>query len=181
MTPDGPLLTENLRLDPLSPATLEALLRGDPAGASAAQGIGITPEFVESVDELFLRVQLERMTKNPAGRGWCARTVVRRRDGELVGHCGFHGPPEDVGRAEIGYTILPPHRGHGYATEAAVALVEYAFRHDAGVVFASVAPGNAASLRIVEKLGFVQTGVQVDEIDGEELVFELRGPVSPAG
>jgi RimJ/RimL family protein N-acetyltransferase len=36
-----------------------------------------------------------------------------------------------------------------------------------------VSPDNLASLAVVEKLGFRQTGVQVDEIDGEEGVFEL--------
>jgi RimJ/RimL family protein N-acetyltransferase len=36
-----------------------------------------------------------------------------------------------------------------------------------------VSPGNAASLAVVEKLGFRQTGVQIDDIDGEEGVFEL--------
>ena len=173
-----PILTSNLRLDPLLPATLEALLAGDLVRASESQGTELPAEILESVDDFFLQVQLERMTKNPAGRGWCARLMVGRTGGEVVGHCGFHGPPEDVGRAEIGYTVLPSHRGQGYATEAAAALVEYAGARKAGTVFATVAPANAPSLRIVEKLGFVQTGVQIDEIDGEELVFELT--VAPA-
>lgn len=171
-----PILTEHLQLDSVLPATLEALLRADLAGASTAQGIELAPEFADSVDELFLRIQLERMTKNPAGRGWCVRTVVRRGDGKLLGHCGFHGPPEDIGRAEIGYGILPPHRGRGYATESAAALVRYGFEHGADAVFASVSPTNAPSLRVVAKLGFVQTGIQMDEVDGEELVFELQRP-----
>ena len=38
---------------------------------------------------------------------------------------------------------------------------------------ASVGPWNQASLNLVHKLGFVQTAVQVDEVDGEELVFEV--------
>ena len=40
-------------------------------------------------------------------------------------------------------------------------------------VFASVAPGNLPSLAVVRRFGFVKTGVQIDEIDGEELVFEI--------
>jgi RimJ/RimL family protein N-acetyltransferase len=167
------LLTARLRLDPLLPATIEALLAGDREKASEAQGVELTDEFVESLDDFFLQVQLDRMTANPAGGGWCARTMVRLEDQALVGHCGFHGPPEDVGRAEIGYTVLPSQRGAGFATEAAAALVHFAAERGAGTVFATVAPDNAPSLRVVEKLGFVRTGVQIDEIDGEELVFEL--------
>ena len=37
---------------------------------------------------------------------------------------------------------------------------------------ASVGPWNQPSLNLVRKLGFVQTGTQMDEVDGEELVFE---------
>ena len=43
-------------------------------------------------------------------------------------------------------------------------------------VFASVAPANLASLAVVHKVGFVQAGVQMDEIDGEQLVFEVTRP-----
>jgi ribosomal-protein-alanine N-acetyltransferase len=168
-----PLLTANLSLEPLLPATLEALLAGDVDAASLAQGLSLPAAFAESAEEFFLRVQLERMAANPAGRGWCARAIVGLGDGAVVGHAGFHGPPEDVGRAEIGYTVLPAYRGRGYATEAAAALVAYAQAQGLSVVFATVAPGNAPSLRVVAKLGFVQTGVQIDEVDGEELVFEL--------
>jgi RimJ/RimL family protein N-acetyltransferase len=40
---------------------------------------------------------------------------------------------------------------------------------------ASVAPDNVASLAIIGRLGFRQTGIQIDDVDGEELVFELDG------
>ena len=43
-------------------------------------------------------------------------------------------------------------------------------------VFASVASSNPPSLAVVRKVGFVQTGVQMDERDGEELVFEITRP-----
>jgi RimJ/RimL family protein N-acetyltransferase len=78
-----------------------------------------------------------------------------------------------VGRAEIGYTVLPAYRGQGLATEAAAGLVEWAWEQGERTVFASVAPTNPASLAVVRKLGFVQTGSQIDDIDGLELVFEL--------
>ena len=65
-------------------------------------------------------------------------------------------------------------RGRGYATEAARALLAWACdEHGIRHFIASVAPGNAPSLAIVRRLGFVETGRQWDEEDGEELVFEL--------
>ena len=176
MTDVTPLLTPNLRLDAIRPETVEALLTGDASQASVEQGVELTEEFLESVDDFFLRVQLSRMTANPAGQEWCARTMVRVSDGTVVGHCGFHGPPEDVGRAEIGYTVLKPFRGMGFATEAASALVAFARERGVRTVFATAAPANLPSLRVLAKLGFVQTGTEVDEIDGEELVFELELP-----
>ena len=97
----------------------------------------------------------------------------------MVGHAGFHGPagtngPQAPGALEIGYTVLPPFRGRGYATEAVVALMDWArSEHGIAVFIASVSPGNEPSLAIVRKLGFAQTGEQWDEEDGLELVFEL--------
>jgi [ribosomal protein S5]-alanine N-acetyltransferase len=47
---------------------------------------------------------------------------------------------------------------------------------------ASIAPDNAASQAVVARFGFRQTGVQWDDLDGEELVFELDDPeVGPPG
>ena len=43
---------------------------------------------------------------------------------------------------------------------------------------ASVSPDNVASLAIIRGFGFTQVGVQMDDIDGEELVFDLDGVVA---
>jgi RimJ/RimL family protein N-acetyltransferase len=168
-----PITTKRLRLEPLLPETVEALLAGDASTASELQGVDIPEEVAAGLDHFFLRIQLDRMRTNPDGRGWCARLMVDRNDGSLVGNCGFHGPPQDVGRAEIGYTVLERCRNRGFATEAARALLDYAATHGTARVFASAAPHNEPSLRVIEKLGFHKTGTQIDEIDGEELVFEV--------
>ena len=105
--------------------------------------------------------------------------ILREPVRTMIGHAGFHGQPgvngkQDPEAVELGYTIFEPHRGHGYATEAAQALMDWA-REEKGIsrFFASVAPDERPSLAIVRKLGFVQTGEQWDEEDGLELVFEL--------
>ena len=61
------------------------------------------------------------------------------------------------------------------AERAVRALFDWAAReHGIRLFRASVGPNNQPSLGLIRKLGFVQTGVQWDEIDGEELVFELQ-------
>ena len=167
-----PLETVRLRLVPLEPLAIRALLEEEWAAASVAQGVEIREGDGRAIDPFFLGVQYERMLRHPAAREWCARLMVRRVDRQVIGHCGFHGPPEDVGRAEIGYTVFERYRGQRYATEAARALLDLASSRGVSPVFATVAPDNAPSLRVLANLGFVETGSQHDERDGEELVFE---------
>ena len=58
----------------------------------------------------------------------------------------------------------------GYATETALALIEWARReHRVRRFISSTTAGNTASLRVHEKLGFVRTG----EVVEGELIFEL--------
>ena len=100
--------------------------------------------------------------------------VVRAIGRPMAGHIGFHGPPDVVGRAEMGYTVFPPFRRQGYAMEAAKAMMEWARgRHGVTRFYLSISPENEASLAIAAKLGFRQVGEQIDEEDGLEIVFEL--------
>lgn len=79
------------------------------------------------------------------------------RDGELIGAVGYI--EGDASQAEIGYWIGKPWWGNGYATEAASALVEHCFG-EAG--FKRLTAGhfidNAASARVIKKLGFRRVG-----------------------
>lgn len=57
---------------------------------------------------------------------------------------------------ELYYLIGRDHWGNGYATEAASALLAYAFdMFGLDRVYAKADPRNAASLRVFEKLGYV--------------------------
>ena len=89
--------------------------------------------------------------------GECVRGIVHQN--VLVGLCGYM--PEN-GAAEIGYWIGKPWWGRGFATEAAGALIDYCF-HEVG--FERVTCGhfvdNPASARVISKLGFRYTGVEL--------------------
>jgi RimJ/RimL family protein N-acetyltransferase len=85
-----------------------------------------------------------------------ATLVIALRDGP-VGICSIE---LREGVAEIGYWLGVPFWGHGYATEAARALIDHAFGelgHDALMAGARVS--NPASRRVLEKCGFQWTGV----------------------
>jgi ribosomal-protein-alanine N-acetyltransferase len=70
-----------------------------------------------------------------------------------VGSAGFIAPPDD-GTIELGYGIHPVHRGRGYATAAAAALVRWGLhRDDVRRVTAECDDTNAASIRVLEKIG----------------------------
>ena len=95
----------------------------------------------------------------------------------MVGQIGFHEPPDRAGVVEVGYMVFPEHRRRGYAEEALRTMIDWAAgRPGVTAVRASVSPHNEPSLNLVAKLGFVQTGSQIDDIDGLELVFELPLP-----
>lgn len=85
-----------------------------------------------------------------AGLTWGPRHIVLDR--LAVGSIGCFGPPVDD-EAEVGYGLVPDARGRGVATEALGLLAAEADR--VGVrLRASVAPDNAASLRVLARCGF---------------------------
>ncbi len=87
-------------------------------------------------------------------------TVERREDGEIIGRCGLQPIADEnspLGRIEIGYLIDPACRGQGYGYEACRAILDFAFeRLEIDEVYALIDEGNATSLNLARKLGFVQ-------------------------
>jgi RimJ/RimL family protein N-acetyltransferase len=166
--------TARLELVPFEPRAIAQLIDGRREEAERTLGLRLPAEFPDEGELAgFLPIQLKRMNDSPARRDWMARLMVGGAN-EAIGHCGFHGPPDIIGRAEIGYTVFTPFRGQGFAKEAAGGLVRWAFGQGRHEVYASVSPANVASLRVVRSLGFTHVGTQMDEVDGLELVFAVR-------
>jgi RimJ/RimL family protein N-acetyltransferase len=166
-----------LDLVSLSPGVVEAILDGRLEEAESQLDFAFPDDFPDDDLTGFLRLRLGQMQRDPASQKWLVRALVLRDDGTMVGHAGFHGPPGTTGlnpdKAELGYTVFPAFQGRGYATEAAVALMDWAHGEGIDRFVASVGPSNEPSLAIVHKLGFVQTGEHWDEEDGLEHVYEL--------
>jgi [ribosomal protein S5]-alanine N-acetyltransferase len=167
-----------IELRPMTPAFIEAVLDDRREDAAELLDVELPDEFPRPGERRFLALRLRQMREDERVEIWCPSVVVL--EGKMIGHAGYHGPPgvnstQDPDAVEFGYAIYPEWRGRGYATRAAVMLMDLA-EERAGIrhFVLAVSPENAPSLAIVRKLGFVKTGEHMDEEDGLEHVFELR-------
>ncbi|HEX5346679.1 MAG TPA: GNAT family protein [Pseudonocardiaceae bacterium] len=108
--------------------------------------------------------------------------IVRKADGTIIGEIGC-SVEEASDTGYIGYTVVEPCWGHGYATEALRALLGHVL--DApGIrrVVAETMVEHVASRRVMEKAGMRQCGTRIDIEDGEpvELVsYETLATTQP--
>jgi ribosomal-protein-alanine N-acetyltransferase len=118
---------------------------------------------------------IARVRATAEGDPWSLSfAAVDRATGSTVGGCTFKGPPDADGVVEVAYGIDSPHRGRGFATEAAAALTGFAF--DSGLVRlvrAHTKPDNGASARVLAKCGFRLVGEVIDPEDGLVCRWEL--------
>lgn len=115
----------------------------------------LTPIAVDQVR----RVIRERNDLREAMTGiWWG--VVLREEEQVVGGIGIHGWDPGQYRAQVGYELASAFWGRGIMTEALRAVVRFGFERLAlNRIEAEVMPENAASTRLLERLGFVAEGV----------------------
>jgi len=169
--------SERLDLVPMSLELMEALLSGDLESAQKRVGYRIPSDWPQPLESV-LRFRIPLARSHPDAVPLLLLAMVLSADPEVVvGRLGFHGPVDDDGMLEIGYEVFPAHRRQGYAREAVVAMLRWAQRDPAVLLFrASVSPENAPSRNLVTGLGFVEVGSQWDDEDGEETLFERPVP-----
>lgn len=81
------------------------------------------------------------------------------KTGEIIGYCGLVDSGRAVtGEPELAFEVLRRHWGRGYATEASVAVMDWARSSGHERLWATVWDWNTASRRVLAKLGFVETG-----------------------
>lgn len=150
---------------------------------------GDVPELIRHADNANVASKLARMP-HPYTRadavGFIEITAQRADerpyaitlDGHLIGIIGFSFHEDQP--PELGYWLGEEHWGQGYMTEAGRALIDAAHRtHQYDRVVAKALAGNAASLRVLDKLGFVRFGKKSRKADpdGKEIVnLELLRP-----
>lgn len=84
--------------------------------------------------------------------------------------------PDGVGEVEVGWHLHPDSWGHGYATEAARAVIRRGFEAGLPEVYAVVQPGNEASLRVCRRLDMEPLGRMRRWYDVDLEAFRLMGP-----
>jgi RimJ/RimL family protein N-acetyltransferase len=102
--------------------------------------------------------------------------IFKLESGDFIGFCGMR--PHGRETCELGFHVRPEFWGHGYATEAAGAVIEYAFSNlKVRRLFAGHNPKNAASKRVLAKLGFTYAGDEFYAPTGlYHPSYELRNP-----
>lgn len=125
-------------------------------------------ESAEIIRELFMPHEV-----------WAIR---EKASGTILGSIGLEPDRrrEDVASKEMGYSLGREFWGKGYMTEAAKAVIDYAFREEPLVVLAiCTGPENKRSQRVIEKCGFQYEGTQrrgyhiYDGSDRDNLVYSM--------
>jgi RimJ/RimL family protein N-acetyltransferase len=174
--PDWPLETERLVLRPYEEGDLEAF-----------HAIRSQPEVVRYLyeDPLTLEQAREKLARLVASRAleaedeWLSAAVTLRDSDALIGDVAFHWVNVRHRTGEIGFVLDPAEQGHGYATEAARAMVDWGFgTFGLHRIIGRTEARNAASARVLEKLGMRLEAhlVENEWVKGEwqsELVYAI--------
>lgn len=121
-----------------------------------------------TVDDIAARIRAETEHAGPR-----LLTVERKVADDVIGYCGLttHGRGS-ADEPELAYELLRMAHGYGYATEAGRAVVAWAGGAGYLRLWAGVRAWNTASRRVLEKLGFRETGqVEPDAAHGDSLLM----------
>jgi RimJ/RimL family protein N-acetyltransferase len=157
------MTTERLRIRALQESDLRAVFAivGDEtvtAGASWFQ-----PDLASC------RRYLARRIADETQRGYSLWGVEHLGEGVVIGLSGFF-PHPDGDDLEIGYALRADRWGHGYATEATLAVMHVAQVLDRRV-YATIRSTNARSLAVARKIGLVHNGEAIEDERGSKLIF----------
>lgn len=105
----------------------------------------------ESVQE-FVGWFLDHQKQSPRMKFQLAVTL--KSNNQLIGNCGFRMDTANAFEGDIGYELDPKHWNHGYATEAAHAMVDFGFSHfSVHRIWSWCVADNLGSAHVLEKLG----------------------------
>ena len=150
------LTTERLRIYPATQSQMEDITASGP-----------NDELKAAYTEM-----LEGCRENPDLWEWFSLWVIELLDGSRIGGLCFKGLNPD-GTAEIGYGISEEYQCRGYATEAVSAVSGWAFMNPSvSSIEAEADPENIASIRVLEKCGFDESGETGNE--GSRFVLDRK-------
>lgn len=139
------ILTRRLRLRRAQPSDLDAL-HAVLSHPTATRYWSTLPHATPGQTQAWLAAMI-------AAPSEASDDFVVELEGRVIGKAGFYRLPE------IGFILHPDHWGRGLALEAASAVIARAFaRFEAPELTADVDPRNQASLGLLTRLGFHETG-----------------------
>ncbi|MEE6262725.1 GNAT family N-acetyltransferase [Plantactinospora sonchi] len=160
LRPSYPIRTERLSLRPLAVADVDALLayRSRP---DVCRYVPFEPMTREAVHER-LATHWAATALTDAGQGLTLGIEIAET-GHLIGDVMLFWQSREHAGGEIGYLLHPDFTGHGYATEAACAMLHLGFDH-LGLhrIIARVDERNEASAKVARRLGMRQEARLVD-------------------
>jgi [ribosomal protein S5]-alanine N-acetyltransferase len=162
--------TERLVLVPCSLQAARASLNGV-ALLRAVLGWSVPDTWPPDDLRDALALYAKELARDASHLGWGVWLSLAPSERSLVGSVGFKGRPDAAACVEIGYGTEPDFRRRGFATEAAGALMSWAWRRGVRRVVAECSRDNVASIRVLESLGMERT-----EPRGEMLWWEIRAP-----
>lgn len=152
------IVTERLVLRRFREDDEEEVYRNFGSDEKVRKYISFAPWSTMTGTEEFIQMHMSQYETNPDFYGW-AITL----DGEVIGSISLFDIDHDSESCELGYCIGSGWWGNGYVTEAARAVIGYAFvRLFAHRVFASLHPDNIGSQRVLEKAGMRFEGIMRD-------------------
>ncbi|WP_432708670.1 GNAT family N-acetyltransferase [Pedobacter sp.] len=150
--------TDRLKLLPFTIQICEEVLS---CSTSSLVDLGITPGYgwpdLDSLDTIPRILNNLNKVKSPSGfESWM---VLNKSTNTLIGDIGFKGLPNKHGEIDLGYGIINSETQKGYAKEAALGLIRWAFKQPGiNTITASCSKENLASQRILTFLNFEKSG-----------------------
>jgi RimJ/RimL family protein N-acetyltransferase len=177
MTTAPRIRTDRLLLLALDADALDACIAGDRERLSSLTGAAFpVPLVAPPLMDDALPYMCDQLRAAPADVGWWPWLIVVAEAGQAAGVLGLAGRPDDDGSVLLGYSLYPHAEGHGFATEAAQALIGWALgQPGVQAVRATIPVGHTPSLRVAARLGMRQVGIAQDAEAGMLGVFETRG------
>lgn len=168
---DIPIIeTERLRLTALGDRHFEAYA-AMLADASSTRFVGDG----EPLDRMNAWRSMAMLLGHWALRGYGMWAVELKSSGEFIGRVGLHNP-EGWPDIELGWMLRPEYRGHGYATEAARAALDFAFTELKALrVVSLIRMENSASERVARRVGGRQA-TAIDFLGNPTLVYFYDPP-----
>ena len=160
-------------------ATIPVAVAGELLSGRIPPGLGFAIGYPSEFSLETMQLVLDQGTTGPGGPFF----IVRKDDDAVIGEIGADLDPA-TGIAQVGYSLVEPAWGQGYATEALRGLLDDLLaRTEVRDVVAETFADHLASRRVLEKAGLVCQGQRTADVDGElrDVVRYATGSASTAG